>query len=353
MKTMPISLTIIGFFIVLILGCIEPSSDNTENNPESNINPVYFTINIHIEPGSDGHYCNNETYYNNGKLILGELMDIAEGIGAKLSVFTEYPFLYGAIKYESPDNNILTELIQRGHSVGFHSHYNSGIFQDDSSNLCDCEQYPKVYESNYLDYFEYLFKEALGTENIYAYTKAGYGAFGESVKEFQSNGLEVVYKESCGYPEAGENAVYDIEVEQRQDLIYIPVPKPAVYLSTIYTRSPNLSETCFIPYYADTAICGKWYPEDFTTVYSAIEKATELSEGEQGVFSTGITFHLHNFDDESKQPFNCGKDVIYPNYQELDMFEEWLINEILPLENEGKIIFATANEIVEFIKKNQ
>jgi hypothetical protein len=141
-------------------------------------------------------------------------------------------------------------------------------------------------------------------------------------------------------------------VEQRQDLIYIPVPKPAVYLSTIYTKNPNLSNICFAPNHADTAICGKWYPEDFETIYSAIEKATELSVHEEGILSTGITFHLHNFDDESEQPSNCGRDTIYPNYQELKMFEQWLTNEILPLKDEGKIEFATAIEILSLMNES-
>jgi hypothetical protein len=107
-KTTLIMNTLIGLVIILMLGCGTSSTDNGTNLPGSDRNPVYFTINIHIGPGSSGHYCTIEKFYLNGKLILNELIN---------------------------------------------------------------------------------------TENIYAYTKVGYGSFGESLSEFENNGLEAVYAE--------------------------------------------------------------------------------------------------------------------------------------------------------------
>jgi len=316
--------------------------------------PVYFTINVHIEPGV-GSYCNDQSFYNNGKTILKNLMNSAEGVGAKLSVFSEYPFFYGAAIYEESGNNVLTELIQRGHALGIHTHYSqTGIFSHGPENLCPDEMFPEVNTDNYIEHFEYAISNALGSQNIYSEIKSGYLAPITLYDKLSAKGIKASYAEFPSFPEvANPDYCYTIGYRsiprtcpslenQEESYLIIPTTEPACYLSTIYVRNPSL-EVCGSPEYSAPSDCGKWHQEDFDLISSAVEHA--INSDREGITTIGMTFHLHNFSAESSIN-NCGLRNMTPNYDELQMFDTWLKEKIKPLHDSGKLDYANANDLI-------
>ncbi|NHZ87290.1 MAG: hypothetical protein GWP19_15710 [Planctomycetia bacterium] len=350
------------FVIFLFITAILPKQIHAQDSET----PVYFTINIHIEPGVfiNGAYCNDPVFFSNGVEILDSLMVAAESIGAKLSVFTEYPFLYGAINFQGEGNNIITELIARGHSVGLHSHFTSNLFSQGADNLCGDATFPEVTEDNYVDHFEYIWAKVLGKQNIYEDVQSAYGAHGPTIiDELASKGIQAIYLEFCSYPDAG-NPLYCYEVGYRgssladcpsitnqpplNNLLQIPTTNPYAYLSSRYARARITDSACVTPVLLDTALCGNWYQEDFDMVYSTVNKAVYSPKDSNAVNTIGMVFHIHNFNDESKS--YCGFTSMDPDYDELALFKNWLQTDIASLHETGLLKFANSNELIAMAK---
>ena len=311
---------------------------------QSEEEPVHFLINIHIEPAP--YYCQNQEYFDDAVSILEKLMDYAEESGAKLSVFPEYTFLYGARNFQG-SNNIIKRLISRGHSVGMHSHYmNFFKTRTDIDNECDGS---KITKDNYLDNFEAIYSTVLGTDNIYSQIRSVYGAFGpQLLGNLKSKGIKATYYEICSFPQSSnkDNNYY----VTTGDLINIPALEARTYLSSIYAR--GVSNDCYTPSYPNDMIPGEWRQEDFDLIYEGVMSAVNNPRMDDKIYATGFTAHLHNFANEDLMSPKPIPDKMRPDSVELEMFHLWLKEKIKPLEESGDLEFVNVNEVIEIVEDN-
>ncbi len=348
-------------WVLWIVGC---GATTTSSNPQDGASdqaadaapPVgepslFFTINIHIEPSKS--YCSSKTGYDAAKDILERLKRAAEGIGAKLSVFTEYTFLYGAREFEAPGNNVFTRLLASGHTVGFHSHYGS-FFKLGSSVDNLCVNGEEIREQDYVAHFEQIMAQVLGTQTVFDQVQAVYGDARETLGDLIERGVKGIYREVCSFPDAGDAAEYEYAVTYEstpavpgKPVVTIPTTIAGCYLSSIYSNPAAQSGIdCYRPESSSSKVCGAWYQGDFDLVAAAVEKAAQTAR--QGINAIGITTHLHNFSDETTAE-NCGREYTQANSAELAMFETWLRTRIKPLKDSGLLGFATANELITLV----
>ena len=78
--------------------------------------PVYITTTTHLE-GSWIEASSNEVFFNRQASLVRHGMDIAEEYGAVLTIESEIPMALGMERF---NDNLLSEVLARGHGVGTH-----------------------------------------------------------------------------------------------------------------------------------------------------------------------------------------------------------------------------------------
>lgn len=287
---------------------------------------LLFEIGIHVEPfglsDNDPADYADEDYFRRHAAYLRSLAAVAEKHGGRLTIQVQSPFIDYAPQYD----NVIGELYERGHEIGFHFHEDAHLGRN-AANL-SVKRWATVVAAQ-IDQIE-----ALGVERVRQWS--GGNLYAHMLEVAEATGLDV--KSDWKDP-----ATQSIDPLLRKTTPWRPAGSPDGTDVTLFAQHDPGGAMVFLP---------PGISDPFGSVSDQVYAAAQPSEALQDYWSDGLagslssaaqnptlthTFHITLHPGELQQ-HRLGGDTT---------LDSWLSREIDPLFIAGRVRWGTYSQIAD------